>query len=347
MSRFRPRGAFLRDPTALAGLLLVAALTLVGAGAPLLATERPWAVHLDAGWRFPAAADLPLLGRLLPTSPEPPGGWSAYLDAPGAPPALRAPIPHDPRRAELSEVLHPPSARHPLGTDHGGYDLASRLVHGARVSLSVGILAAGLALLIGAFLGGGAALLGGVADTAVNRLVEIVASFPALFLILAVQALDPPALRGLPDILSLVIVLALLQWTSLARLVRGEVLRLRESEFVSAARASGSGSLRLLLRHLLPNALAPALVSATFLAASAILIEAALSFLGFGVQDLPSWGAILAENREAITLGGAWWMAVFPGGLILLAVLGYNLLGEGLRDWVDPRGGERGGEVKR
>jgi peptide/nickel transport system permease protein len=326
----------------------VALLTLIGLGAPLLATERPWAVRLDEGWRFPAAGSLPLLGALFPSSPDPPGGWRAFLEGPEAPPALRAPIPYDPRRAELSEVLRPPGGGHLLGTDHGGYDLAARLVHGARVSLSVGILAAGLALLIGALLGGAAGLVGGLADTALNRLVEIVASFPALFLILAVQALDPPFLRGLPDLLGIVLVLALLQWTSLARLVRGEVLRLRGSDFVAAARASGSSLLRLLVRHLLPNALAPALVSATFLAASAILIEASLSFLGFGVQDLPSWGSILAENREAITLGRAWWMAVFPGGMILLAVLGYNLLGEGLRDAMDPRvGGSGGGRPTR
>jgi peptide/nickel transport system permease protein len=319
------------------GLALVAVLTLTGLAAPVLATERPLAVRTPEGWRFPALARLPLLGRLLPDAPDPAEGWRAALDGPGAPAALRAPIPFGPRRADLGEVLLPPGGEHPLGTDHGGFDLASRLIHGARVSLSVGLLAAGLALLVGAILGGAAALLGGLADSAVNRLIETVASFPALFLVLAIQGLDPPLLRGLPDVFKVVLVLALVQWTSIARLVRGEILGLRGTEMVLSARAAGAGPARLLLRHLLPNAMAPALVTATFLAAYAILLEALLSFLGFGVQDLPSWGAIVAENREAITHGGAWWMAIFPGGMILLAVLSYNLLGEGLRDALDPR----------
>jgi peptide/nickel transport system permease protein len=337
----------LRDPSATAGLAVVGLLTAAGLLAPVLATDRPLAVRLEDGWRAPALEDLPVVGLLLPRTPTPPGGWERLLGEAEAPPALRAPIPHGPQRADLAAVLRPPGGDHPLGTDHGGYDLAARLVHGARVSLTVGLLAALLALGLGALLGGAAGLAGGTVDAALSRLIEVVATIPTLLLILAVQALDPPLLRPLPDIAQVVVILGVTQWTGIARLVRGEVLRLRESAFLAAARASGAGPGRLLVRHLLPSALPPAIVPAAFLAAGAILLEAALSFLGFGVQDLPSWGAVLAENREAIIYGGAWWMAIFPGGLIFLAVLGYNLLGEGLRDALDPRGTSRSAHFQR
>jgi peptide/nickel transport system permease protein len=238
--------------------------------------------------------------------------------------------PYDPNSINLKEVLMAPSPAHYLGTDTLGRDVLSRIIFGSRVSLKVGFVAVGLATLIGLFVGALAGYYGGWVDSALMRLVDLMLCFPAFFLILAVIAVLEPS------IWNIMAVIGLTGWMGVARLVRAEFLSLREREFVTAARALGAGDTRLILRHMLPNALAPVMVSATLGVAGAILTESALSFLGLGVQPpTPSWGNILTAGKDNIEI--AWWLSVFPGLAILITVMSYNLLGEGIREAIDPR----------
>jgi peptide/nickel transport system permease protein len=242
----------------------------------------------------------------------------------------------DPYRLELDQVLSPPSGSHWLGTDVLGRDMAARVVHGARVSLAVGLLSAGFALLIGLPLGALAGYRGGWADALVSRTIETILCFPTLLLVLALLATAPSWLRQLSDVLRIALVLGLTGWVPVARYLRAEFVKLKQSEMVLAARALGGGHLRLALRHILPSALAPVLVTAAFAVGAAIGLEAALSFLGLGVRPpVPTWGGLLAEAREQVDR--AWWLAVFPGVALFAALLSCNLLGEGLRDLLDPR----------
>ena len=246
--------------------------------------------------------------------------------------ALLAPwlAPYDPTRLHLDALLMPPCADFPFGTDALGRDVLSRLLYGGRVSLWVGFVAVGIALCIGVSLGLIAGFWGGLVDELVMRAVDVMLCFPSFFLILAVIAFLEPSLGNI------MIVIGLTSWMGVARLVRAESLSLRNREFVDAARLAGARAPRVLLRHILPNALAPVLVSATLGIAGAILIESALSFLGLGVQPpSPSWGNMLLEGKDVLEI--APWMSVYPGLAILITVLGYNLLGESLRDILDPR----------
>jgi peptide/nickel transport system permease protein len=238
--------------------------------------------------------------------------------------------PYDPNSINLKEVLMPPSPGHLLGTDTLGRDVLSRIIFGSRVSLKVGFVAVGLATLIGLLVGALAGYYGGWVDQGLMRLVDLMLCFPAFFLILAVIAVLEPS------IWNIMAVIGLTSWMGVARLVRAEFLSLREREFVTAARALGAGDARLITRHMLPNALAPVMVSATLGVAGAILTESALSFLGLGVQPpTPSWGNILTAGKDNIEI--AWWLSVFPGLAILITVMSYNLLGEGIREAIDPR----------
>jgi peptide/nickel transport system permease protein len=246
--------------------------------------------------------------------------------------ALLAPwlAPYDPSFINLKQVLMPPSPDHLLGTDTLGRDVLSRIIFGAQISLLVGFVAVGIATLIGLFIGALAGYYGGWVDSALMRLVDLMLCFPAFFLILAVIAVLEPS------IWNIMAVIGLTSWMGVARLVRAEFLSLREREFVTAARALGAGDARLILRHMLPNALAPVMVSATLGVAGAILTESALSFLGLGVMPpTPSWGNILTAGKDNIEI--AWWLSVFPGLAILITVMSYNLLGEGIREAIDPR----------
>jgi peptide/nickel transport system permease protein len=204
------------------------------------------------------------------------------------------------------------------------------MLHGAGVSLKVGLVAVSIALLIGVVVGALAGFYVGVIDVVLSRIIEVVICFPFLFLILAVIVFLPPS------IYNIMIVIGITRWTSIARYTRGEFMKVREQEFTEAARALGVSDKRIIFRHILPNSLAPVLVAATFGVANAILIEAALSFLGLGIQPpTPSWGEILSVGRQHIEI--AWWLATFPGLAIFLTVTAYNLLGEGLRDATDPK----------
>ena len=250
--------------------------------------------------------------------------------------AIFAPFiaPYDPNAinvdSSLSGIFQPPSWEHWMGTDALGRDVFSRMLHGARVSLWVGFVSVGIACCIGVTLGLLAGYNGGLIDEAIMRMVDIMLCFPSFFLILAVIAFLEP------NLVNIMVIIGLTSWMGVARLVRAETLSLRERDFVAAAKLAGTKPWRILFRHILPNAMAPVLVSATLGIAGAILTESALSFLGLGMQPpMASWGNMLLEGKQA--LGIAWWMSMFPGLAILLTVLGYNLLGESLRDIMDPR----------
>ncbi len=246
--------------------------------------------------------------------------------------ALFAPwlSPYDPGQINIKKVLQDPSSEHLLGTDPLGRDVLSRMLWGSRISLLVGFVAVGIASFIGIFLGALAGYYGGWVDNLIMRFVDVMLCFPTFFLILAVVALLEP------NIWNIMIIIGITGWMSLARLVRAEFLSLKERDFAVAERALGARDFRIIFRHILPNALAPVFVSATLGVAGAILTESALSFLGIGVQPpTPSWGNILTAGKDNIQI--AWWLSLYPGLAILITVLGYNLLGEGIRDAIDPR----------
>jgi len=245
--------------------------------------------------------------------------------------AMLAPVSgRDPGAIDIVHRLQPPSLDYPLGTDDLGRDVLARILYGARISLLVGFVAVGIATFIGILLGALAGFYGRWIDSLIMRFVDIMLCFPSFFLILAVIAFLEPS------IWNIMIIIGLTSWMGVARLVRAEFLSLRERDFVVAARAIGARDTRIIFRHILPNAMSPVLVSATLGIAGAILTESALSFLGIGVQPpTPSWGNMLIAGKQ--TLGTAWWLSVFPGLAILFTVLGYNLLGEGIRDAMDPR----------
>lgn len=246
--------------------------------------------------------------------------------------AVFAPVftPYNPITLNVDAIYLSPSAAHPLGTDALGRDVFARLLYGARVSLWVGFVAVGLSVCIGLVLGLVAGYFGGIVDELLMRLVDIMLCFPSFFLILAVIAILEPSLTNI------MVVIGLTSWMGVARLVRAEALSIRQREFIQAARLAGASPLRVVLVHVLPNALAPVLVAATLGVAGAILTESALSFLGLGVQPpTPSWGNMLMEGKDALEI--APWLSIFPGMAILCTVLGYNLLGESLRDLLDPK----------
>jgi peptide/nickel transport system permease protein len=246
--------------------------------------------------------------------------------------SLLAPFiaPYDPTAIDVHNVLSPPSKGHLLGTDELGRDLLSRIIWGSRVSLKVGFIAVGIAITAGIIIGAISGFYGGLVDSILMRFVDIMLAFPTFFLILAVIAILEQS------IFTIMVVIGLTNWMDVARLVRAEFLSLKEKDFVSAARAVGASDKRLIFRHILPNALSPVFVAATFGVAGAILIESGLSFLGLGVQPPePSWGNILTAGKDNIEV--AWWLSLYPGLAILITVLSYNLVGEGLRDALDPR----------
>jgi len=241
--------------------------------------------------------------------------------------AIFAPLlaPYNPEAIDIENILTAPSSSHIFGTDSLGRDLFSRMIYGARISLMVGFIAVGIASLIGIALGAAAGYYGGWVDIIIMRFTDIMLCFPTFFLILAVIALLDPS------IINIMVIIGATSWMSMARLMRAEILSLKERDFIYAEKAIGSSDLRIITRHLIPNAMAPVLVSVTLGIAGAILVESSLSFLGIGVQPpTPSWGNILSEGKAV--MGAGWWMMVFPGMAIFITVLGYNLLGEGIRE---------------
>ena len=246
--------------------------------------------------------------------------------------AIFAPLitPFDPDAINVKSILLSPSSAHLMGTDGLGRDVYSRMLFGARISLLVGIVAVGIATVIGIVLGAISGFYRGWVDTVIMRLVDVMLSIPTFFLILAVIAFLTPS------IWNIMIVIGLTSWMGVTRLVRAEFLSLRNREFVLASQTLGATDRRLIFKQLLPNSLTPIIVSSVLGIASAVLVESGLSFLGLGVQaPQASWGNILTDGKEYIEF--AWWLSLFPGLAILITVMGYNLLGEGLRDALDPR----------
>jgi peptide/nickel transport system permease protein len=231
---------------------------------------------------------------------------------------------------DLRKGFLPPSREYPLGTDEFGRDILSRIIYGSRVSLQVGITATLVAALVGVSLGTIAGYFGGKIDHLIQGLVDVSWAFPTVLMAIFLVAVLGPSL------VSVMVAVGLVYWGGYARVVRGQVLSLREWEFVSAAYALGAGNSRIMFRHILPNIISPVIVMFTLMMGDAILIEASLSFLGLGAQPpTPSWGSILADGRAYLSL--APWVTIFPGLAIMLTVLGFNLLGDGLRDALDPR----------
>jgi peptide/nickel transport system permease protein len=238
--------------------------------------------------------------------------------------------PHDPDKIRVTARLKPPlTPGHLLGTDSLGRDVLSRMIWGSRISLKVGFVAVGLSTIIGLVLGAFAGYHGGLADSLIMRFCDLMLCFPSMFLILAVIAILEPS------IWNVMIVIGLTSWMGVARLVRAELMALKGRDFALAAKALGASDLRVIWRHLLPNAMGPVLVTATLGIAGAILTESSLSFLGLGVQPpTPTWGSILSDGKNY--LERAYWLSLYPGLAILVTVLSYNLLGEGIREALNP-----------
>ena len=305
-------------------MAVVALVLLVAAAAPLLAPYDP-AEQLD-----PVASRYRPPGTVLTAVHLSDGTWRLADRVERVPEGLA--IERLGRREILPESRWTGLDRRVffLGTDRFGRDLWSRMVYGARVSLSVGLLAVTLALTLGVAVGSAAALGGPVVDSVLMRLVDAVLAFPWIFLMILLSSLFQPGT------LALVLMMGSFNWMGISRLTRAEILGLERREFVAAARSIGQTPVKILFRHLLPNALTPVLVRATLTIGTLILLEAALSFLGMGIQPpTPTWGNMVAEGRDA--MGQAWWIVTFPGAALAVTVIAFNLLGDGLRDLLDPR----------
>jgi peptide/nickel transport system permease protein len=248
--------------------------------------------------------------------------------------AVFAPLltPHDPiEHGDIPRMRYlAPSTNHPFGTDKFGRDVFARVLYGSRVSLAISFLAVAISVVVGSIVGAAAGYFGGLVDSILMRIVDSLLAIPRLFLLLTCVALFSKSFW------LIIILLGATGWMTAARLVRGQILSLRNQDFVRAAEALGAGDRRIVLRHLLPNTLTVIIVAATLRIGEVILAEAALSFLGLGVPPpAPSWGQMVFEGREALL--GAWWVSAFPGLVIAVTVIGYNLIGDGLRDAFDPR----------
>jgi peptide/nickel transport system permease protein len=312
-----------RSRLARIGGLILAVLAMVAVFADVLASGRPLLCRwkgtvyvLPAVTRPAALAELDCADMRLQASPD---DW-----------IVEPLVAHDPDVAGTAALLPPLSQGHPMGTDRAGRDVFSRVVHGARTALGLGLTASLLLVAIGVVLGALAGFAGGLLDAVVSRTIEALMAIPALVLVLVVCALVPHPTTG-----TLIWTIALTRWTELARLVRAEVLLVLGNDYVTAARALGAGPTRVLRRHVLPNAVGPAIVAATFGVASVILVEAAVDFLGVAPPDtMASWGEALGEARAS---SGAWWLVVFPGTALLATLVALNLVGEAARDALDPK----------
>ncbi len=240
---------------------------------------------------------------------------------------------HNPEAANVNTIFLSPCSSHFFGTDELGRDVFSRVVYGTRISLFVGFIAVGISIIIGVILGLAAGYYGGIVDSIVMRFTDIMLSFPTFFLILAVIAFLKPS------IVNVMIVIGLTGWMGVARLIRAEVMSVKNREYIMAVELLGLSNSKIMIKHILPNVLSPVFVTAALSIAGAILLESSLSFLGLGVQPpTPSWGNILTEGQKNII--NAWWLSFFPGIAIVITALGYNMLGEGLRDSLDPKNKE-------
>jgi peptide/nickel transport system permease protein len=318
-----------RNPRAVWGLRIVVLFAVLALLADFIANDKPYYIEIDGTAYAPILISYGV-GLGIRNWPE------ALLNADFEELSREAdrvywpPIPYSSTGVDIrGEIFLPPSGVHWLGTDRLGRDVAAGMVHGARISLTIGLVVVAIQATIGIMLGGLAGYYGGWIDLVLSRLFELMLGIPTFFLILTVAAIFPPS------IYILMAILGLTGWVGIARIIRSEFFKVRAQEFVVAAQSLGGSDFRVMMRHILPNAVAPVLVSMSFGVAGAILAESSLSFLGVGVpQHLVTWGSILAVAR-ANTF--AWWLAVFPGAAIFSMVTAYNLLGDGLRDALDPK----------
>ena len=317
---------FRRNRIAVAGYYVVLLLLFTAVFADFLANDKPLFLSYKGNTHFPVVRSY-----LVDLGVQ---SWPAellnvdYKKLEGAV-AVFPPIPYRQTNVDLFAPLEPPSSRHWLGTDKLGRDVMAGMIHGSRISLSIGFVAVGIAVIIGVILGALAGYFGSWIDMAVSRLFEIMLSIPTFFLLITVAAIFRPS------IFMTMIIIGLTSWVGIARFTRSEFLRIRNLDYVTAAISIGVSSRRIMFQHILPNALAPVIVSVVLGIAGAILVESSLSFLGIGVPaELVTWGSILNEASGATF---AWWLAVFPGFAIFITVLAYYLVGEGLREVLDPR----------
>ena len=324
---------FRKNRIAVFGLILVIGFFVLAAMADFIAGDKPLLMRYRGETYSPAVKDYAVWLGLLRWQPQFQNisfkefAAANFKDSDWA---WFPPIRYSPNDVSLTEAIQPPSSRHWLGTDDIGRDIASRMVHGSRVSLSVGFVAVSIYVMIGLIIGAVAGYYGGIVDMIASRLIEIMLTIPTFFLVITVVAFLPQS------IFNIMVVIGITNWPTVARLTRGEFLKTKSLEYVVAAQAMGASDFRTIFRHVLPNTLAPVFVTATFGIASAILIESTLSFLGFGVPpSTASWGSILSGARQLLPSG--WWLTAFPGLAIFLTVTSYNLVGEGLRDAADPR----------
>ncbi len=318
------------------GLVMVLILFIVGFCAPLFANDEPIFCRYDGALYFPAIVEtiqnIPMASKVIRKDKPfrlPSFSIKDSFDASRGDWAVWPPVPFGPTEL-AARPLQPPSAGHWLGTDESGRDVLARLIYGTGISMKVGFISMGIAVVIGLILGAAAGYAGGWIDIIISRLIEIVMCFPTFFIILSILAWLPPRIENV------MIVIGLTRWVGIARYARGEIMRLRASDFAMAAKALGAGPTRIVFRHLLPNSLAPIMVSVTFGVAAAILTEAGLSWLGFGVQaPQPSWGTVLRSGYENLLTSPH--MIPPSCAAIFIAVLSQNLVGDTLRDVIDPR----------
>lgn len=317
---------FKQNPIALSGLYVVCFLGLMALLADFIANDKPYYLEFRDKIYFPIFRSY-LVGVKL-------GQWPAELQNVDFKKlenarAVFPPIPYRQTTINLFEPVEPPSAKHWFGTDKLGRDVLAGIIHGARISLSIGFVAVTISLMIGVILGAIAGYFASWEDLLISRMFEIMMSIPTLFLLITVAALLPPS------IFLTMAIIGLTSWVGIARFTRNEFLQIRNLDYVTAAIALGVSDRKVMFKHILPNALAPVIVSVVIGIAGAILTESALSFLGIGVPaELVTWGSML---HEASTTTFAWWLAVFPGFAIFITVLAYYLVGEGLREVLDPR----------
>ncbi|MCB9764833.1 MAG: ABC transporter permease [Alphaproteobacteria bacterium] len=342
-----------RHPSGMGGLVIVLALVVVSLLAPLLANDRPIVANYKDNWHFPAFTtyvdawvpwnsmrnelkSLEITEGYFPFSSfyaELDGqSWKDVAESPDMGLALWPPIEWNPKKFDPSSLKLKPgeSAEHVLGTDDQGRDVLSRMLHGTVVAMLVGLVAMSISCAVGITLGLTAGYFRGVVDLVLSRMTEVVMCFPTFFLIIAVIAFLEPS------IVNIMMVLGFVGWTGIFRLVRGEVLKSREEEYVLSARALGLPAWRVMFRHVLPNSISPVFVAIAFGVARAVLAETSLSFLGFGDPSVPSWGEIVYQGRAYVSQG-LWHLTVFPGIAIFLTLTSFNLLGQGLRDVMDPK----------
>jgi peptide/nickel transport system permease protein len=324
------RRQFRKSAFGMISVWVVGVIAVIAILADVLANDKPIACSLRGELSFPVVKELGVSLGLTQWSAEfATADWKALpYDWAVFPPVPYAPGSTDKHLVTLAERA--PSGAHWLGTDHLGRDVVAGLIHGSRYALSIGFVAMSIALAIGIVLGALAGYFGGGIDMLISRLIEIVITFPRFFLIITIVALVESGTLWL-----IMALIGLTGWTSIARFMRGEVLRVRNLDYVSAATALGYSTPRIIFRHVMPNAIAPVLIYAAFGIVSAILFESALSFLGFGVPPtVVTWGSVLHHARSSTY---SWWLAIFPGAMIFITVSAFNLIGDALRDATDPR----------